>query len=286
MTAEPVPVPVSGSLPPARLPQSVRYVVVLAVVSVWMALGWLLHLNPNQYLLLGVPLLWFFQVAIARRPISELWIRPSAPAPFVWWSVPVAILFMIAPGLGLVDRWAGAAWEVRLWYVCALAGAVPLAFALTRFSRATLKSLLLCLATGGLLGMGYMLLIAFFRGRLGDLTWAQLEHGGQQFLLYLTVCFVLEEVFFRGGLDSYLHCPGDKLPWLSAAFLSVLWGWWHLPISPVHNVVQVLVLVVVFPLVHALPGIPFSLFWRRSGNLVVPAAVHALIDAVRNMLLF
>jgi membrane protease YdiL (CAAX protease family) len=29
-------------------------------------------------------------------------------------------------------------------------------------------------------------------------------------------------------------------------------------------------------------GIPLSLFWRRSGNLFVPAAVHALIDAVRN----
>ena len=282
----PPPVPPLLAPPLLSAPQGARYLVVFGVVAGWMTLGWMFHLKPNEYLLLGVPLLAVFQLGIARRPISELWIRPASPAPFVWWGVPVAIVFMIAPGLGLVDRWAVAGWSGRLWYFCAIVGAMPLAFALTRFSRETLKSLLLCLATGGVLGVLLMLGTAFLRHRLDDLSLRQLWSGGRQFLLYLPVCFILEEVFFRGGLDSYLHRPGDKLPWLSAAFLSVLWGWWHLPISPAHNVVQVLVLAFLYPIIHCLPGIPFSLFWRRSGSLLVPAAVHAFIDAVRNALLF
>jgi len=32
-------------------------------------------------------------------------------------------------------------------------------------------------------------------------------------------------------------------------------------------------------------GVFLSLSWRRSGNLAVPAMVHAFIDAVRNMLM-
>jgi len=58
-----------------------------------------------------------------------------------------------------------------------------------------------------------------------------------------------------------------------------MWGWWHLPITPGPALGAG---IIAFPITHAMLGIPFSLFWRRSGNLLVPAAVHALIDAVRN----
>ncbi len=128
--------------------------------------------------------------------------------------------------------------------------------------------------------------MAALNHRLHAVTGTKLLFGGQQFLLYLTVGFILEEVFFRGGLDSFLHRPGDQLPWLSAAFVSVLWGWWHLPISPVHNIFQFVAYAFIYALVHVLTGIPFSLFWRRSGSLLVPNAVHAFIDAIRNMLIF
>jgi membrane protease YdiL (CAAX protease family) len=33
---------------------------------------------------------------------------------------------------------------------------------------------------------------------------------------------------------------------------------------------------------QSLLGIPLSFAWRRSGNLAVPCAVHAIVDAVRN----
>jgi hypothetical protein len=39
------------------------------------------------------------------------------------------------------------------------------------------------------------------------------------------------------------------------------------------------------PLLHSLVGVSLSLFWRRSGNLAVPAFAHAWVDAVRDCLL-
>ena len=41
---------------------------------------------------------------------------------------------------------------------------------------------------------------------------------------------------------------------------------------------------VVLPLVHCGVGVLFSIFWRRSGLLLVPVFAHAFIDAVRNAL--
>jgi membrane protease YdiL (CAAX protease family) len=37
--------------------------------------------------------------------------------------------------------------------------------------------------------------------------------------------------------------------------------------------------------VHTIIGIPLSIYWRKSGNLAVPAFTHAFIDAVRNALI-
>jgi len=97
--------------------------------------------------------------------------------------------------------------------------------------------------------------------------------------------FVIEENFFRGGIDSYVQREGDREGWLTAVFVSCLWGWWHLSAVPPKDLAQFVGLVIVLPLITCVPGIPFSLFWRRSGTLFVTATVHALIDAVRNALM-
>jgi membrane protease YdiL (CAAX protease family) len=272
-------------LPAGESLQILRYFVVFVVVAIWMTLGWVLRLRPNDYLLVGVPLMIVFQIGVARRPLPEIWLRPAPAKRMPWWGWLVAALFAVMPVRGWLRLPDTATWDLRLWYGCAIFGSLPLAFTVTCFTRETLKSLLLCLATGGVLGTLTMLGAALLRHRLGDFSLAQVGSGGRQFLLYLSVGFVLEEVFFRGVLDSYLHRPGDRMPWLSATFIAVLWGWWHLPISPAHTMPQMVALVIIYPMIHCLPGIPFSLFWRRSGSLLVPATVHALIDAVRNVLL-
>jgi len=110
---------------------------------------------------------------------------------------------------------------------------------------------------------------------------ARLWFGVTSLLKFIPVVFLLEEVWFRGVFDSHLHHPGEKRGVLSAIYVSALWGIWH-PVIPGHQIQTLLpTFATVIPF-HVLIGVPFSLFWRRSGNLFVPASVHCLIDAVRN----
>jgi membrane protease YdiL (CAAX protease family) len=106
-------------------------------------------------------------------------------------------------------------------------------------------------------------------------------HALRWLLLYFPVTFLLEEVFFRGMLDSWMHRPGEPRARATAQLVAVLWALWHLPVVPWTGPGTIVSLL----LVHVTLGIPFSLYWRRSGNLTGPAAAHALIDAVRNALL-
>jgi CAAX prenyl protease-like protein len=52
-----------------------------------------------------------------------------------------------------------------------------------------------------------------------------------EWLLISPVGFVVEEVFFRGGLDTYLHAGEKGFGWSSAVFVSALWGLWHLNVQ-------------------------------------------------------
>ena len=110
----------------------------------------------------------------------------------------------------------------------------------------------------------------------------------KQFLLYFTVTFVLEEVAFRGALDSYTYQPPThgqergRSAWLSAIFVSALSGIWHVPLFPTGRAAAFAAAVPVLIIVHTLTGVPLSFCWRASGTLVLPAAAHAVIDSYRN----
>jgi membrane protease YdiL (CAAX protease family) len=164
---------------------------------------------------------------------------------------------------------------------------VPLAWSLARCTGAQWRQLALCVLSAGAAGI-LALVISYLARPHGTLTaTARVLEGLRSFALYLPVCFMIEEVFFRGGLDSYLTRGGTRAPWLSAFYLSALWGWWHLPIvtlQPEHRVAQLGALVLALPLVHCGVGALLSFFWRRSGLLLVPVCAHAFIDAVRNAL--
>jgi membrane protease YdiL (CAAX protease family) len=70
--------------------------------------------------------------------------------------------------------------------------------------------------------------------------------------------------------------------WISAVFVSVLRGPWHLPVSGIAagtNIGQVLFRLLP---VHLGIGVLLSIVARQSGTLVLPAGVHALLDAWRN----
>jgi len=277
-----------------------RYLVVLAVVAGWIGTGIAFRLSSSAYQLLGVPLLLAFQLGIARRPIAELWFKAPSRAPLPWWGWLVAAAFAATPCFYLLHI----GWGTRAWMLCAMAGAVPLAYSVARLSRSTVRPLLLCFATAGALSVVIMVGNAWLNHHgaaaspappLSRSPWVV---GARSLFLYFPSMFVMEEVFFRGGLDSYLDQPGMGHPWLSATFISILWGLWHLPsvleripLLP-HAVANPVVVFTILlggllglPLMYMVSGIPFSLCWRRSGLLFVPALVHAFIDAVRNGLI-
>jgi len=263
-----------------------RYAVVVAVVGAWMALGAALHVDGNTYLLMGVPLLVIFQRFIARRPLRELWFAQPVSLALPWWGWLIAGAFTIWPLHEILTR-HDASWAIRLWLVCAIGGAVPLAISLVRCARSGWRELGFCFLTAGAVGTLTMGLGFAVHHSAGVAIGHRLGEGLRSFALYWPVCFALEEVFFRGGLDSYLSRDGNRAPWVSAFFVSAVWGWWHLPIVPLragNHAAQLAGLLVILPLVHCSVGMFFSFYWRRSGLLFVPATVHAFIDAVRNAL--
>jgi membrane protease YdiL (CAAX protease family) len=108
-------------------------------------------------------------------------------------------------------------------------------------------------------------------------------------LLGLPASFIAEEVFFRGVLDTYLHQGEQGTGWPSAIYISALWGLWHLPLSAFASsahpsVESVLSNAAMLLLDQIAVGVPLSIWWRRSGNLVVPGIPHVLLDALRNIL--
>jgi membrane protease YdiL (CAAX protease family) len=242
-----------------------------------------LRLDANQYLLIGVPLTAVFQIFVRKQPIRALWIR-EAPRfaldrkGWIW-----AIVLAITPAQLIASGIAKGNYTVALWGVSAACGAMAAAYAIRNLRRETVRHLLLCAAVAGSIGVAIM--VGAFHLRHGETPLSfmtMLQTFGGSSLGYFPVSFILEEVSFRGALDSHLHHPGESRSWTSALLVSALWGLWHFPIVPgEHAFAKVASLI----FVHCVIGVPLSFFWRKSGNLAVTAFSHALIDGVRNALL-
>lgn len=250
-----------------------RLSIAAGAVLAWMLAGWTLHLGPDGYLLAGVPLTVAFQLLVARRSLTELWLRdgrrPRADASF--WAL--LVIFVAYPFSRFVHAVSGSI-EGALWMLCAIAGAVGAAMTVRFLTRTTIRDMAMCLLIAG--GIGIALMLSAYAARSSRAA-PSLGLGVRSLLLYFPVAHILEEVFFRGALDSYVHRQG-KRDWFTAAVISALWGVWHLPILPSVDPVRIVGVMIV----HMLIGVPLSIYWRRSGNLAVPSSAHALIDAVRN----
>jgi len=276
-----------------RPSQFIRSVQAVVFVGIWMAIGWLFHLDANSYLVVGVPLVVVFQLVVRKKPLVTLWIRDAERFRLNPLGIVLGLGMAILPTARLIQTFRLTSWPSHtpeiLWYACCIIGTFGAAFAFCQFTKQTWKELGFCMLTAGVIGCGTMLLGAFSRRALLHkpivLNGAMTMTGVQSFVLYVPVCFVLEEVVFRGALDSHVFQPGDKGRWWTAFFVSTLWGWWHLPIAGATGIQQLVTLIILLPCIHIAVGVFFSLSWRRSGNLAVPATVHAFIDAVRNMLM-
>jgi Type II CAAX prenyl endopeptidase Rce1-like len=247
-------------------------------------LGTGFRLSPNAYLLLGIPLTLLFQWFVRRAALRSLWVH-DAPAFRLGLSGVVVAVGLAAFPISELAHLFRAGLDLVLvgWLLAATCGTVPAAYAIKNFGWATVAPFVSCLATGGVVGV-LLFALAFIAHHGSHVTVGSgVQRGGASLLLYFPAVFMMEEVSFRGLLDAHLHRPDDRQGILTAIYVSILWGLWHYPI--VHPVAGLIKVIPQLLIPHVLIGVPLSIFWRRSGNLVVPAFTHALIDSVRNALM-
>ncbi len=260
-----------------------RFLEVAVTVAIWITISVVFHLERGHQLL-GIPLIAVFQLGVRRQPLRTLWVRDGGRFHLdaKGWTLagllglyPSYRMFMLVHSRAPLGKIAMS--------LAAVAGAIPMAYALRSFRRSALRPLLLCLATAGGLGILIVVVFALAQGAEHYTLLQRLQVFIDGMLRYLPVGFVVEEVSFRGAFDSHLFHPGESRSILSALFVSALWGLWHIPAvigkGPVLAIAPMLVIV------HCILGVPLSIYWRRSGNLLVPASAHALGDAARNALL-
>jgi len=262
-----------------------RVLEVSGAVLLWIAAGFILHLDANSYLLLGIPLTAAFQWGVRRQSLRALWVRDAVPFRLGATGWAIALAIAAYPCYRLVQNLNQKAYGVETaWYVAAVAGAFAAAYALRNFHRAIITDLWQCLATAGVIGIFFMVLNAVMAGAQRSSFMDRLVTGFTSLLLYIPVTFALEEVTFRGAFDAHVHHPGESHEYHTAFFVSALWGLWHTPLAIGQKPLPALIIGLVG--VHCAIGVPLSLFWRRSGNLFVTSFTHAFVDAVRNALFF
>ena len=263
------------------LPGPLRYAVVALAVGLYVALGFILRPGTNWYLLMGIPITLLFQVLVARRPLRELWLRNASFRRADRWTVAWLAVCLVGPALTVVEGLRAGDWSVTVYGFLALGGAGGAAMCLRRLTPAQLRQLGLVLGAAVLVGVARVALNLALHSGTDATPPERLWAGLRSFLFYLAAVFIVEEVFFRGALDSYLHRTERGRGWASAVFVSLLWGVWHLPITPSLSA-AVVVQLLVFQLAV---GVALSWLWRQSGNLALPGGTHAILDGVRNALL-
>jgi len=265
----------------------VPYMTATIAVAVWMVIGATFRLDPNSYLLVGVPLVIAYQLFVRRKDLGALWVFRSTEQVLGKRStVALGLLLAVAPVTALADAWKAGSTAAVLWCLCSLAGAPVAAWTISRTSPRDARSALPNVLSVVLVGAAVLsAATATSGGRLFP-GLNDLPQVGRDALLFFTVCFILEEVAFRGAIDQHLSdsaLRGARC-WLSAIYASLLWGLWHFPLvfrdaatSSTATAVQVLAL-------HLGIGGLLSLIARQSGSLALSAGAHALLDAWRDAL--
>lgn len=274
---------------PTTRPRPVRVAEGIAFVAVWVAIGLIFDLGETTnrqsfYLVLGIPFTIVFQLFVRRRPLHELWVRDGPRLEWRVVFVPLVVVILVVPMYLLVRDINDGAGFV-LYDLALLVGAVGVAYAAKQFVDATWRDLAQCLLTAGLIGtlasLDMYADVSTAHPFASPFGASALRDFFVSLATYIPAVFVVEEVWFRGALDSHIHHPGESHGVRSAVLVSLLWSWWHLPLAVNQGVVKSLLTL---PIVMVPMGIFLSIYWRRSGNLGVPGFTHALSDSIRNVL--
>ena len=250
------------------------YLISTTFVAAWVLCGWFLQLGPVSYSLIGMPFVVALQLLVCRRPVYQLWVRDAKS----FGLGRLGLLFAI----GIIALNACLFWPFlkpwrpwgALFLTLLIIGGGGAAFALRQQRMDRIAPALPSFAVAVLIGC----LLAWTLKRplplAPSLPLVLLKH----FVRLLPATFICDEVVFRGLLDSYVapSSGSRSQAWISAVFVSALWGFWHMWHSQVF---------LDFILTLAL-GVPLSFCWRKSGTLLLPGVAHALNDAVRDTILY
>lgn len=257
-----------------------------------MVIGFVLRLDPNSYLLLGLPITVVFQLLVRKAPLRALWVRKAPPLSIGKLKPAaqlVALAFALANWVILYEYVVSHSWILVLYELVAIVGTIPLAYAIHNFTRQMVRPLLMCFATAGSVVVGLDLTL-YLSGVYQQHSLTPVTLGGfvitwtVSMVQYLPVVFLIEEVWFRGAFDSHIYHLGEKYPNLTAIYVSLLWGAWHFPMvyTPSMGLNADIGVLMELLVLQGIVGSFLSVYWRQSGKLLVPGSVHAFVDSVRN----
>jgi membrane protease YdiL (CAAX protease family) len=259
--------------------RAARALVAALVIGGYIAVGFAIGLSADAYLLLGIPVTIAFQALIVRRPLRALWLRAMPATTFGPRSIAAVVGVAIAPAV-IAIRGAQQGDAVLAAYgLAAMVGAVGAVYAIRAMdrdaARATVRAILINSAILVVIMVAFRLMTGGFHGNVGEAMATAIISVAT----YLPAVFVVEEVLFRGLLDTYLHGSAPAPDRGTALFGSALWGIWHLPVMSVALGAFTIPYLVA---VHTALGFVLVTAWRRTGNLAAPGIAHALADALRN----
>lgn len=261
-----------------------RYLECAIFVLLWMAAQVYLRLSPIEDQLIGIPLIVIFQLAVARRPLAQLWAFDAVK--FRWretrtWLITAGLVLGCGIPLWLGRAHATAGLTPRLGlFLLVVAASLPTALALREQRARDLRR-----------AMPWLLAAIVFR-----LAWRWAWSGqvtliaADKWLDFLTIwwceavaLFLVDEVAFRGAIDPYLAAAatGKFHAICSAVFGSILWAVWHLPAyNPgARSLGALWAGLTPFYLSVVVAGVLLVFAARRGRTLVGSAMAHALGNA-------
>jgi membrane protease YdiL (CAAX protease family) len=256
-----------------------RATIATLVIGGYTALGFAFRLGAEGYLLVGIPITAAFQVLVVRRPLRALWLRATPPMTFTRRSGVAVVAVAIAPATIVIRGVRDGDPVLAAYGLAAGVGAIGAVYAMRAMDRDAVRSTVRTTIVTGAILVGLMVVFRAASGGFdGNLTMA-VATAVISIATYVPVVFVMEEVLFRGVLDTYLHGSTPGPDRASALYGSALWGLWHLPVAFISLGILTIPYLVA---VHTALGFFLVTSWRRTGNLAAPGIAHAASDALRN----